>query len=256
MPPTHRNTEPSFDKPPAVRNLDFEFSFAFQPIVNARTQTVVSFEALVRGPGGEPSSEVFSKVHRGELHQFDQACQSKAIRMASRLNLQTQLNINLLPKSIFQNGQNIRDTLQVSLESGFPVENIVFEVSETSKLQDYRRMVAIFKTNREFGFKTAIDDFGMGYSGLLLLVEYQPNFIKLDRALIADIHQDNVRQTIVQAMGNICRQLDIDMMAEGVEKAEEYRWLHAAGVNLFQGYYFAEPTFEALADVPARVFIM
>ncbi len=256
MPPTHPTTEPSFDKPSAVRDLDLEFSFAFQPIVNARTQAVVSFEALVRGPGGEPSSAVFSKVHRGELHQFDQACQSKAIRMASRLNLQTQLNINLLPKSIFQNGHNIRDTLQVSLESGFPVENIVFEVSETSKLQDYRRMVAIFKTNREFGFKTAIDDFGMGYSGLLLLVEYQPNFIKLDRALIADIHQDNVRQTIVQAMGNICRQLDIEMMAEGVEKAEEYRWLHAAGVNLFQGYYFAKPTFEALVDVPAKVFIM
>ena len=254
MPQLHNLAEPSNGKTTIRRDVDFDFSFAFQPIVNARTQEVVSFEALVRGPGGESSADVFSKVSKGNLLYFDQACRLKAIQLASRLNLQTQLNINLLPKSIYLTGLNIRTTLQASLECGFPVENLVFEVSEAGRLKDYRRMINIFKSHQEYGFQTAIDDFGTGYSGLRLLVEYQPDFIKLDRNLIADIHQDHVRQTIVQAMGHVCRQLDIEMMAEGVEKAEEYHWLHRAGVNLFQGYYFARPVFEALSDVHPGVF--
>ncbi len=254
MPPIQYIQEPTNGKATAAGDVDIEFSFAFQPIVNARTHEVISFEALVRGPGGEPSAEVFSRIPRSGLLLFDQACRLKAIQLASRLNLHTLLNINLLPKSIFPNGLNIRSTLLASLEFGIPVENIIFEVSETGRLSDYRRMIDTFKAHKDFGFKTAIDDFGTGYSGLKLLVEYQPDYIKLDRNLIADIHQDHVRQTIVQAMGLVCRQLDIEMMAEGVEKAEEYRWLHAAGINLFQGYYFARPTFEALSDVSPRVF--
>ncbi len=254
MPPTHYSAGSSNGKNGTPGQADFEFSFAFQPIVNATTHEVVAFEALVRGPGGESSADVFSRVSRSNLLHFDQACRLKAIQLASRLNLQKNLNINLLPKSIFLTGLNIRTTLQASLECGFPIENIIFEVSETGRLQDYRRMINIFKNHREYGFQTAIDDFGTGYSGLRLLVEYQPNFIKLDRNLIADIHEDHVRQAIVQAMGLVCRQLSIEMMAEGVEKAEEYRWLHTAGVNLFQGYYFARPTFEALGDVHPKLF--
>src|SRR3972149_952127 len=104
MPSSLQDASPSNGRSPAARSMDFEFSFAFQPIVNARKQEVVSFEALVRGPGGEPSAVVFSKIPKGDLLLFDQACRMKAIRLASRLNLQKQLNINLLPKSITMTG--------------------------------------------------------------------------------------------------------------------------------------------------------
>ena len=254
MPPSYKCEGPSNGASVSFGEADFEFSFAFQPIVNARTHQVVSFEALVRGPDGEPSADVFARVPRSSLLRFDQACRLKAIQLASRLHVETQLNINLLPKSIYLTGMNIGTTLLASSQCGFPIENIVFEVSEAGRLTDYRRMVNIFKEHEEFGFKTAIDDFGTGYSGLKLLVEYQPNYIKLDRNLIADIHEDRVKQTIVKAMGYVCRQLSIEMMAEGVEKAEEYRWLHEAGINLFQGYYFARPAFEALSEVSPKLF--
>ncbi len=237
-----------------VGGVDFDFSFAFQPIVDATTREVIAFEALVRGPGGELSADVFAKVPKKKLYRFDQACRLKAIYLAKRLNLKTKLNVNLFPNAIYSTTMNIQATLKASREYGFPIEDIVFEVSEAEKLMDYARIVQVLKSYQDFGFQTAVDDFGTGYSGLKLLAEYQPNYIKLDRNLIADIHDNPVKQTIVLGMGQICKQLSIEMMAEGVEKAEEYSWLREAGINIFQGFYFGRPTFEALADVHPKLF--
>jgi EAL domain-containing protein (putative c-di-GMP-specific phosphodiesterase class I) len=251
--PIRQRNPPEID---LVQNsgVDFEFSFAFQPIVSSETRMIVSFEALVRGPQGEGSAKVFEKVDDQNLYGFDRACRMKAIHLASRLKLCRNLNLNLFPFGTYQTGMNIRATLRAAVSCGFPAENIIFEVTESERLTDHRRLVDIIKMYHEFGFRTAIDDFGTGYSGLNLLVEYQPNFLKLDRNLIADIHASEVKQTIFQGIGFICNKLNIDIMAEGVEKAEEFRWLRDAGVSLFQGYYFARPAFEALPEVPQELF--
>ena len=237
-----------------ISGVNFDFSFAFQPIVNANTRQVIAFEALVRGPEGEPSADVFCRVPRTKLYGFDQACRVKAIKLARRLNMQTRLNLNLFPNALYRTAFNIRATLQASLDCGFPTENIVFEVSEAEKLVDYARVVDIFEAYEGFGFQTAIDDFGTGYSGLKLLVEYQPNYIKLDRNLIANIDRDPVKQTIVKGISRICKQLGIEMMGEGVETVREYSWLRGIGTNIFQGYYFARPAFEALEEVSPALF--
>ena len=244
----------SADYPTRIGGVDFEFSFAFQPIVNAETRKVISFEALVRGPRGESSVDVFSQVHAENMFGFDQACRLKAIHLASRLKLRRNLNINLLPFGTYQTGMSIRATLQAAFDHDFPVENIVFEITESEMLTDHRRLIDIIKMYQEFGFQTAIDDFGTGYSGLKLLVEYHPNYLKLDRNLIADIHQSEVKQAIFQGIGLICNRLNIKMMAEGIEKADEFDWLRRAGVNFFQGYYFAPPAFEALPEVATELF--
>jgi len=134
------------------------------------------------------------------------------------------------------------------------VGNIVFEVLETENLTDQRHLLKYLRIIQDFGFKTAIDDFGVGYSGLKLLVEYQPNYIKLDRELISNIDQDFVKQSIFSGIQQICKPLSIEIVAEGVETANEYHWLLKAGVSIFQGYYFAKPAFEALPDVANKVF--
>ncbi len=254
MPTTYHAIDSSMDEFSFAGGVDFQFSFAFQPIVDAGTREVVSFEALVRGPHGEPSAEVFAKVPRENLYRFDQACREKAIHMAQCLHLQTRLNINLFPNAIHLTGMNIRATLQASFQEGFPVEKLIFEVSEAERLIHYSRVVEIFKCYEEFGFQTAIDDFGTGYSGLQMLAEYQPNYIKLDRNIIADIQENRVKQTIVKGIAGICKQLSIEIIAEGVEKVEEYQWLRRAGIDMFQGYYFARPVFEALSEVQARLY--
>lgn len=234
--------------------MDFEFSFAFQPIVNAETRRIISFEALVRGPHGESSADVFSQLDEENLFGFDQACRLKAIHLASRLKLHRNLHINLFPFGMYQTGMNIRATIQAAVDYGFPAGNIIFEVTESEKLTDQRRLIDIIKMYQRFGFQTAIDDFGTGYSGLKLLVEYHPNYLKLDRNLIADIHQSEVKQVIFQGIRFICERLNIELMAEGIEKPEEFHWLRLAGVNYFQGFYFAAPAFEALPEVARELF--
>lgn len=238
----------------AKGDIGFDFSFAFQPIVNANNREIISFEALVRGPHGEPSASVFAKVSDENFFTFDRACRWKAISMASRLKIPNWLSINMSARGLYHVDQHIASTFQASTDFGFPVENIIFEVTESESLTDRRNLLKYFKVYQEFGFRIAYDDFGMGYSGLKLLLACQPNFIKLDRHLISNIHQDWVKQSVFAGIRDICKRLSIEMIAEGVENVEEYHWLRIAGVNIFQGYYFARPAFEALPDVAHKVY--
>ena len=186
--------------------------------------------------------------------RFDEVCRSKAIYLARRLHIPNQLNLNLSAESIFEIDLSIQTTFQASIHSGIPVENIIFEVLEMESLTDQRNLLQYLRLIQDFGFTTAIDDFGAGYSGLKLLAEYQPNYIKLDRFLIGNIHQDFVRQSVFAGVKRICEQLAIEIVAEGVENAGEYHWLREAGISFFQGYYFARPAFEALPDVANKAF--
>jgi EAL domain-containing protein (putative c-di-GMP-specific phosphodiesterase class I) len=234
--------------------LDFDFSFAFQPIVDAQTRQIVSYEALVRGTKGEPAMDVLSRISADNIFGFDRAVRLKAIHLASRLKLSKNLHINLLPFGNYLTNMNINATLKASAECGFPLENIIFEITESEVLTDHRNLIDIIRLYNGYNFRTAIDDFGTGYSGLKLLVQYQPNYVKLDRSLIANIDDDEVKKVIFQGIRLICKKLGIAIMAEGVERVEEYAWLRSMGVTYFQGYYFALPAFEELPEVSKGLF--
>ncbi|HAW51127.1 MAG TPA: hypothetical protein DCX54_02190 [Flavobacteriales bacterium] len=234
--------------------IDFDFSYAFQPIVNVRKREVVSFEALVRGPKGESAASILSRISDENIFLFDEIGRWKAIEIASRLKKIRGLNINLSAKELYHVDLNITATFKASRINGFPTENIIFEVTESECLTDRRNLLKNLKLLQDFGFMTAIDDFGMGYSGIKLLLEYQPNYIKLDRALIANIKWDKVKQSIFFGIRRMCDELSIDIVAEGVETEDEYHWLHKAGVDIFQGYYFSRPAFESFPDVSLKTY--
>ncbi|MEX1196266.1 MAG: EAL domain-containing protein [Pseudohongiellaceae bacterium] len=236
--------------------LGFDFSFAFQPIIRASTCEVVAYEALARGTEGQPFPEVWKHVNEENLYRFDQACRVKAIKLAAELELQTGLNINFTPNAVYRPELCIRTTLMAAREYGFPIDLIRFEVTEGEHVEDKAHLVGIINTYRELGFSTYIDDFGSGYSGLNLLAEFQPDCIKIDRGLITDIDEDEPRQAITRGIILTCQLLGITVLAEGVETAEEYRWLAEAGIDLFQGYYFARPAFEQLVDVDRSLCVI
>jgi EAL domain-containing protein (putative c-di-GMP-specific phosphodiesterase class I) len=144
--------------------------------------------------------------------------------------------------------------LEAAERHAFPTEQILFEVSERERVADNAHLLAIFRHYQELGFRTAIDDFGAGHSGLGLLADFQPDCLKLDRQLISDIHCTPSKQSIVRGVLLIGRELKVEVLAEGVEQREEYRWLFDHGVELFQGYYFARPAFEVLPRVDATCF--
>ncbi|CAD2226610.1 conserved hypothetical protein [Pseudoalteromonas sp. 3J6] len=229
--------------------LDFDFTMAFQPIINCQSNTIYGYEALVRGLNNESAYSIISQVNDDNRYTFDQLCRIKAIALASKLGINTMLSINFLPNAIYKPERCIRTTLEAAKKYNFPTTNIMFEFTEVEKIEDSSHVERVVSYYQELGFKTATDDFGSGYSGLNLLADFQTDIIKLDMALIRDIDKDTKRQTIVRNCLNMFKELNVMALAEGIETAEEYHWLKSVGIELMQGYLFAKPGFECLPDV-------
>lgn len=168
--------------------LDFEFTMAFQPIVDLRHGgSVFAYEALVRGTDGSSAASVLARVNDGNRYAFDQACRVRAVELAARLGIDCRLSINFLPNAVYQPEACIRVTLEAARRSGFPVERIIFEVAEHENAHDREHLNRILRAYRRQGLRTAIDDFGAGYAGLGLLADFQPDMLKIDMALVRGI---------------------------------------------------------------------
>jgi len=230
-----------------------ECTFAFQPIVNVSANDVFSYEALIRGRHNESAEEVLSRVYGSEVHFFDLQCHSQAIRLAAALGLRAHLNINMFPGDIERVPTAIDTVLRTAQGSGLRPEQIIIEILEHDFIADPEQFAKIINRYRSSGLQFAIDDFGSGYAGLNLLADFQPDFIKLDIHLVRNIDRQGPRQAIVRGIIRTCFDLGIDIIAEGVEKAEEYEWLRGEGISLFQGFFFAAPAFEALPR-PEEIF--
>lgn len=231
------------------RPLDFDFSMAFQPIYDVASERVWGYEALVRGLAGEGAGAILSKVSPEQRYRFDQACRVKAIDLAARLFAQSDdlhLSINFMPNAVYEPTACLRATLAAARKSQFPLSSIMFEFTEGEAVTDVAHLRNIITEYRKIGFITALDDFGAGYAGLGLLADFQPDLIKIDMHLVRDVDTSRARQAILAALLAIARDLDIAILAEGVETEAEFLALKSAGVTLFQGYWFARPEFEAL----------
>lgn len=226
--------------------LGFDISMAFQPIVDLEQGTIFAQEALVRGPNGESAASVFAQVDESNLYRFDQACRVKAIEMAARLGLDTFVSINFMPNAVYRAESCIQATLIAAAEHGFPVDRIIFEITEADRVTDKAHLRNIVEYYKKRGFYTAIDDFGAGYAGLNLLAEFVPDLVKLDMELVRAIDTDRTRQSIVRHMLGLCADLGVKVIAEGIETREELEVLRDLGVKLFQGYLLARPGFQSL----------
>ncbi|WP_293765942.1 EAL domain-containing protein [uncultured Aquitalea sp.] len=226
-------------------SLDFDFSYAFQPIIDVRKARVFAHEALIRGLGGEPAQTVLERVNPANRYQFDQACRVRAIETAARLGLSGKLSINFLPNAIYRPEVCISTTLRAAETCGFPIDRIIFETVEGERIEDGKWLAEVFREYQRIGFLTAIDDFGAGYAGLNLLADFQPDIIKLDMSLVRSIDKRKTSHAIVRAVAGICHELDIQLIAEGVETRDELFCLQDAGVELIQGYLLSMPLFES-----------
>lgn len=228
-------------------SLPFEFTMAFQPIVDLASARVTTYEALVRGPGGESAASILTQVTPRLLYRFDQACRIRAIELASRLGMSENLSINFLPNAVYEPLACIQATLEISAKVGWPIERLVFEVTESERVQDQQHLRNIIQAYRSMGFVTALDDFGNGYANLDLLAELHPDRLKIDRMLVMNCHDDPRRQAILRALVGLAHELDIDLIAEGVETREEALWLGRHGLPQQQGFFHARPSLERLA---------
>ena len=222
------------------------FSYAFQPIVDVVAQEVYSYEALIRGRANEPAFRVLERVPAYAKYQFDEDSRVAAIALAVQLGLNCHLNLNFLPQGLYASEASVISTLAAAARHALPIDRVILEVTEGEVIADYAHFGQHLNEFRRMGLKVAIDDFGAGYSGLNMLADFQPDQIKIDMNLVRGIERHGPRQAIVRAVVQVCVDLGIDVIAEGVESLEEYAWFAEQGVHLFQGYLFAKPGFESL----------
>lgn len=223
-----------------------EFTMAFQPMFDLETDSVFAYEALVRPAGGGSAAEVLSQISAEARYAFDQSCRVKAIEWAAKLKMSAPLSINFLPNAVYQPAACLRKTLDAAARTGFPVDHLIFEVTEVEPSRDLAHLRSIFEEYRSHGMITAIDDFGAGHSGLGMLADFQPDIIKLDMAVCRNIHLDRARRAITRSVVSLCRDLDIKLVCEGIETVDEAVALRDLGVRYLQGYLFARPAMERL----------
>lgn len=219
---------------------------AFQPVVDVQRREIYAYEALVRGINGEGAGQVLAEVSLENLYAFDQCCRVRAIELAARLKMTKRLNINFMPNAVYHPQACLKKTIETATACDFPVDLITFEFTENEQIVDRAHLKSIIETYRKNNFVTAIDDFGAGFSGLSLLADFQPDVIKIDREIITGIDQSIPRQAILKGTVEMAKIMNLRVVAEGVERAEEYRFLKEAGVRFMQGYVFAKPAFECL----------
>jgi blue light- and temperature-responsive anti-repressor len=224
------------------------FSYAFQPIVDVINKAPYSYEALLRGLNNEPPTNIFAHVSRISFADFDQKAKELAISLAVKLGLKSNLSLNFLPKSL-ATGNYLDQTIIALQENHLKPKQLIIELNESEIIYHQNDILYGMNKWRNKGIKIAIDDFGAGYCNLNLLLNCQPDIIKLDRQLIRKIDSQGPKQAIVKAILDVCIALDITIIAVGVETPSEYLWLKNQGIYLFQGYLFAKPGFECLPSI-------
>ena len=233
--------------------LGFELSMAFQPIVNLRERRVFAYEALVRGVNGESAYVMLKRITEANRYLFDQLCRVRAIELASRLGIPergAKLSINFMPGAVYSPAACIRRTLQAARDNAFPLDAVIFEITEDERVADTAHLQSIAQEYARHGFTLALDDFGAGYSGVNLLAELPGlGLLKLDGALVRGIDGKPRAQKVVRSVAALCRSLGIEVLGECVETEAECATLLECGVELMQGYLFAKPGYESLPEV-------
>jgi EAL domain-containing protein (putative c-di-GMP-specific phosphodiesterase class I) len=247
------NFAPTRLGPAEATPFPLPFSMAFQPIVAPETRTVFAYEALVRGTEGQGAGQVLAQLSASNRHDFDDGVRRVALELAGRLGLARTgagISINILPSAVFDPEACAFAAAEAAQAAALDPSQVVLEFTETDRA-DPAHLQRVIAAARAAGLKTAIDDFGAGWSGLSLLARFQPDIVKLDMALTRGIEGCRVRRAIVRGVVGMAEELGLVLVAEGVETIAEARAAQALGVGLMQGYLFARPAFEAL---PAPFF--
>ena len=230
------------------------FSMAFQPIVDLEANRVFAYEALVRGHANEPAASVLYSSRSSNRASLDRACRLTAIEIATSLGvLETgaALAINVNARPSFNKIPALPETVAAAEHAGLPLDRLILEITENERVRNPHRLHDALEDYRQQGLRVAIDDFGAGFAGLSLLAAFRPDILKIDIALTRDVQKRRPSRVIIRSVVQICRDLNIQLIAEGCEHPEQADILQTLGIRYMQGNLFAEPAFEALPAWPA-----
>jgi EAL domain-containing protein (putative c-di-GMP-specific phosphodiesterase class I) len=218
----------------------------FQPIVDLHRQQVVGYEALSRfagPPNATPDKWFAAAVRIGRSADLEALVIEHALAARGSLPTNCFLSINVAPDALLS--RPVRALLRRR-----PLTRLVFELTEHSVVPDYGVLSRAIAEVRELGGFVAVDDAGAGYASLQHILALRPDFVKLDRALIAGLQLDEAKAALVEMFGGFTSRIDSWLLAEGIEERDELRRLSQLGVPLGQGYLLGRPA-PAMGGMPS-----
>ncbi|MFP4623943.1 MAG: EAL domain-containing protein [Gemmatimonadota bacterium] len=219
----------------------------YHPIIVTETEEVYGYEALARGRRpGLRSPEVLLDVasEANLLWELSRLLRHRAVEgIAGELEDGQYLFLNVDPHDF--NDPHFRDLTPEMLGLEHP-ERVVLEITERTAISDYPQFKEYLATFRKRGFRFAVDDAGSGYAGLGSIANLDPDYIKLDISLISSIDTNFLKQNLVQTLVRFAEDHGAMVVAEGVERREEFETVKEIGVHLTQGFLFHRPRFAGL----------
>lgn len=225
------------------------FSLVFQPIVDIKNRSSNLFEVLLRFshpdfPNISPAEFIPLAETTGLIRPIGQFVIRTALLHLHALDNQEDkrysLTINLSPRQLQDDTfvNFLRDQLQYF---DISPQRIIMEITENSLMENNIRNEKILEQIREVGCQVAIDDFGTGFSSLSYLRRFAVDILKIDQAFIQSVPDDEADSNLIRGIINMSRELGITVIAEGVEKKEQFDFLVESGCDMGQGYYFSRP---------------
>jgi EAL domain-containing protein (putative c-di-GMP-specific phosphodiesterase class I)/CheY-like chemotaxis protein len=212
---------------------------AYQPIISWSRRTTFAYEALVRNeePTLRSPPDLFEAAERlGRLQDLGRAVRDRVARTLDEQPMTALLFINL-------HAMELDDDSLISAEAPLSrhAGRVVLEVTERAPLEKIRDVTARVSQLRALGYRIAVDDLGAGYAGLTSFAHLEPEVVKVDMSLIRGIDRSPMKQKLLRSIVGLCRDLGIEIIAEGVETEAERDALVSVGGDLCQGYLFARP---------------
>jgi EAL domain-containing protein (putative c-di-GMP-specific phosphodiesterase class I) len=227
---------------------------AFQPIVELGNGQVMGWEGLSRGPRGsevELPTVLFGRAARyGVTEELERACRRQAFVDWRVLGQSGRLFLNTVPATVRDTsflGRGVLDYLGPDLAPSA----VTLEITERQVIENLNLYREAMHSFTDLGFSFAIDDVGAGYSGLETVAALKPAYLKIDIALVRDVHQKKVSQQVVKAILGMGEGLGAEVIAEGIQARDEAEALLALGVTWGQGYFYARPV-DPYAAQPAE----
>jgi len=226
-------------------DLEAEMWLAFQPVIDVAQNRVVAFEALARWRSpelGDVRPDAFIPVAEKAqmIGRMTETLLAKAIAAARLWPAGVGLCFNLSAKDLI-NADTMAKVRELTQSGGLAPARIEFEVTETALLQDFDRAAAAIETLHKLGARVALDDFGTGFSSLGYVHRLKLDKIKIDRSFVADVDVSRTAPSIIKTIVDLCRNLELDCVVEGVETKAQLDVIVSLGCRFIQGYLFSRP---------------
>ena len=227
-----------------------ELRLDYQPIVELATGGVVGLEALVRWQPPDrpllmPNAFIDLAEETGDIVPMGRWILREACRQTREWQVRLALpdlhvTVNLSARQ-FQEHDLVDSIGAVLAETGLPAGSLTLEITESGLMQRTAGTIGRLGALRDLGVHLAIDDFGTGYSSLSYLERFPVDILKIDRSFISAVSTTGERSAIARAIVDLGRTLGLQVVAEGIEEADQAAWLVSLGCPFGQGYLYSRP---------------